>query len=260
MTREPSTRDLFDLTGRRALVTGAGRGIGLALARGLAGAGAAVAMNGRDPDRLAEAAGRLRDDGAEVFEAPFDVTDRAEVEPGVRRIEDEFGPLDILVNNAGVQRRAPLEDFTDEDWRAVMQVQLDAVFVVGQTVARRMIPRGSGRIINICSALTALARPAVVPYGTAKGAVGNLTKGMCADWARHGLNVNGLAPGYFRTDLNASLADDPEFNAWLEGRTPQGRWGRVEELVGAAVFLASDAASFVNGHILYVDGGLTVTL
>ncbi len=254
------TRALFDLTGRRALVTGASRGIGLALARGLAGAGAAVAMNARDPARLAESAAALREEGAEVFEIPFDVTERTEVEQGVRRIEDEFGPLDILVNNAGVQRRAALEDFTDEDWRALMSVQLDAVFIVGQTVARRMIPRGRGRIINICSALTALARAGVVPYGTAKGAVGNLTKGMCADWAPHGLNVNGLAPGYFKTDLNAALQADPDFNAWLEGRTPQGRWGELEELAGAAVFLASDAARFVNGHILYVDGGLTVTL
>ncbi len=250
----------FDLSGRRALVTGASRGIGLALARGLAGAGAAVALNGRDPGRLAEAAATLRAEGAEVFEIPFDVAERGEAEPAVRRIEAEFGPLDILVNNAGVQRRAPLEDFTDEDWRAVMRVQLDAVFIVAQTVARRMIPRGRGRIINVASATTALAREGIAPYVAAKGAVGNLTKGMCADWARHGLNVNAIAPGYFKTDLNAALQDDPAFNAWLEGRTPQGRWGRVEELAGAAVFLASDAASFVNGHVLYVDGGLTVTL
>lgn len=254
------TAGFFDLSGRRALVTGASRGIGLALARGLAGAGAAVALNGRDPGRLAEAAATLRAEGAEVFEIPFDVAERGEAEPAVRRTEAEFGPLDILVNNAGVQRRAPLEDFTDEDWRAVMRVQLDAVFIVAQTVARRMIPRGRGRIINVASATTALAREGIAPYVAAKGAVGNLTKGMCADWARHGLNVNAIAPGYFKTDLNAALQDDPAFNAWLEGRTPQGRWGRTEELAGAAVFLASDAASFVNGHILYVDGGLTVTL
>jgi gluconate 5-dehydrogenase len=250
----------FDLTGRRALITGASRGIGFALARGLAAAGAAVAVNGRDAATLSDAAAKLRREGAEVFEAPFDVTDRAQVDAGVARIEAEFGPIDILVNNAGMQRRGPLEDFTDEDWRDLMRVQLDAVFMVGQAVARRMIPRGRGRIINICSAMTALARANTAPYATAKGAVGNLTKGMCADWAKHGLNVNGLAPGYFKTELTAALAEDPEFNAWLEMRTPQGRWGRVEELIGAAVFLASDAASFVNGHILYVDGGLTVTV
>jgi gluconate 5-dehydrogenase len=250
----------FDLTGRRALITGASRGIGFALAQGLAAAGAGVAINGRDRDRLAEAGADLRRDGAAVFEAPFDVTERVEVEAGVAAIEAEFGPLDILINNAGIQRRARLEDVTDDEWRDLMRVQLDAVFIVGQTVARRMIPRGHGRIINICSAMTALARANVVPYTTAKGAVGNLTKGMCADWAKHGLNVNGLAPGYFRTDLTAALVNDPEFNAWIEKRTPQGRWGDVGELAGAAVFLASDAAGFVNGHILYVDGGLTVTV
>jgi len=251
---------MFDLTGRRALVTGASRGIGFALARGLAASGAGIAINSRNADALAKSADLLRQDGAAVFEAPFDVTDRAQVEAGVARIEAEFGPIDILINNAGMNRRSPLEDFTDADWRDLMNLNLDAVFMVGQTVARRMIPRGQGKIINICSAMTALARQSVAPYTAAKGAVGNLTKGMCADWARHGLNVNGIAPGYFATELTTALAADPEFNAWLEKRTPQGRWGEVEELVGAAVFLASDAASFVNGHILYADGGLTVTV
>jgi gluconate 5-dehydrogenase len=251
---------LFDLTGRRALITGASRGIGFALARGLAAAGAGIAINGRDPETIAAATTQLRNEGAEVFDAPFDVTERTQVEAGVARIEAEFGALDILINNAGIQRRAALEDVTDEDWRGLMRVQLDAVFIVGQTVARRMIPRGRGRIINICSAMTARARASVVPYTAAKGAVGNLTKGMCADWAKHGLNVNGLAPGYFRTELTTALANDLKFNTWLEERTPQGRWGEVDELTGAAVFLASDASSFVNGHILYVDGGLTVTV
>jgi len=254
------TRNMFDLTGRRALVTGASRGIGLAVARGFAQAGATVAINGRNAGSLAEAAAALRAGGAQVFEAPFDVTDRAQVDAGIARIEAEFGPLDILVNNAGVQVRAPLEEITDESWHALMAVQLHAPYMVGQAVARRMIPRGRGKIINICSATTRLARPGIAPYVTAKGAVGNLTKGMCADWARYGLNVNGIGPGYFATELTQALVDDPEFSGWLEKRTPQGRWGRVEELAGAAIFLASDAASFVNGHVLYVDGGLTVTL
>lgn len=250
----------FDLSGRRALVTGASRGLGLGLARALAGAGAGVAINARHPGALGEAAEALRAEGAEVFEAPFDVTDRDEVEAGVARIEAQFGPLDILVNNAGMTRRGALEEITDEDWRAVMSVNLDAVFMVAQAVARRMIPRGRGKIVNIASAMTRLARAGVTPYTASKGAVGNLTKGMCADWARHGLNVNAIAPGYFATELTRPLVEDRTFSEWLEGRTPQGRWGRVEELAGAVVFLASDAAGFVNGHVLYVDGGLTVTL
>lgn len=251
---------LFDLTGRCALITGASRGIGLALARGLAAAGAGVAINGRDPQALTRAAADLRAGGAEVFEAPFDVTDRAQVEAGVTRIEAEFGPIDILMNNAGMQRRAPLEDFAQKDWDDLMALNLDAVFIVGQIVARRMIPRGRGKIVNTCSAMTRLARASVAPYTAAKGAVGNLTKAMCADWAKYGLNINGIAPGYFATELTDALVKDAEFSAWLEKRTPQGRWGRVEELVGAAVFLASDAAGFVNGHVLYVDGGLTVSV
>jgi gluconate 5-dehydrogenase len=251
---------MFDLTGRNALVTGASRGIGLALARGLAGAGAAVAINGRNPGTLAEAAATLRGEGATVFEAPFDVTDSAQVESGVARIEAELGPIDILVNNAGTTIRARLDAFTEQNWREVMAVQLDAPFLVGKAVAQRMIPRGRGRIINICSATTRLARATIAPYVTAKGAVGNLTKAMCADWAPLGLNVNGIGPGYFATELTDPLVKDPAFTAWLEKRTPQGRWGQVEELVGAAIFLASDAAGFVNGHVLYVDGGLTVTL
>ena len=248
---------MFDLSGRRALVTGSGQGIGLALAGALAGAGAAVVLNGRDEAKLDRAAAALRASGASVDVVAFDVTDIAAVAAGVARIEDSIGPIDILVNNAGIQRRMPLEDFPEATWRELMHTNLDSVFYVAQAVARRMIPRGRGKIVNVCSVQSELGRPGIAPYSASKGAVKMLTKGMCADWARYGLQVNGLGPGYFATELTASLVADPEFSAWLCKRTPAGRWGRVEELGGAVVFLASGASDFVNGQVIYVDGGLT---
>ena len=247
---------MFDLTGRRALVTGSGQGIGLALAAALAGAGAAVVLNGRDAAKLDRAAGTLRAGGAMVECAPFDVTDPAAVASGIAAIE-AGGPLDILVNNAGIQRRAALQDVPEATWREVMATNLDSVFFVAQAVARHMIPRGQGKIINVCSVMSELGRPGTAPYAASKGAVKMLTKGMCADWARHGLQVNGLGPGYFETELTAPLVADREFSDWLCRRTPAGRWGRVEELGGAVVFLASAASGFVNGQVIYVDGGLT---
>ena len=251
---------LFDLSGRAALITGSSLGIGYALAEGLGRAGAKIVLNGRDPGRLDEAAGRLRAAGvASVATAAFDVTDPAAVEAGVARAEDA-GPLDILINNAGIQRRAPLEDYPIETWHELMRANLDSVFYVGQAVARRMIPRGCGKIINIASLQSEAARPGIAPYTASKGAVRNLTRGMCADWAKHGIQVNAIGPGYFATPLNQALIDDPVFDAWLKKRTPAGRWGRVEELQGAAIFLASSASDFVNGQILYVDGGVLAVL
>ena len=247
----------FDLTGRRALVTGSGQGIGLALAHALASAGATVVLNGRDAGKLEHAAASLREHGRDVELAPFDVTDSVGVTAGVDRIETELGPIDVLVNNAGVQRRQPLEDFPDETWHEIVRANLDSVFFVGRAVARHMIGRQRGKIINVCSVQSELGRPTIAPYTATKGAVKMLTKGMCADWARHGLQVNGLGPGYFATPMNQALVDNREFSAWLCQRTPAGRWGRVEELGGAVIFLASDASSFVNGQVLYVDGGLT---
>jgi gluconate 5-dehydrogenase len=248
--------DIFDLTGRRALITGSSQGIGLALARGLAAAGAEVVLNGRDADRLAAAAAGLP--GCRTL--PFDATDHAAVRAAVDGFEGHVGAIDILINNAGIQHRTPLEEFPAEAFERLLRGNVSSVFNVGQAVARHMIARGQGKIINIASVQTALARPGIAPYAATKGAVGNLTKGMATDWARYGLNCNAIAPGYFDTPLNAALVADPAFTAWLERRTPAGRWGRVEELVGAAVFLASDAASFVNGHVLYVDGGITASL
>lgn len=251
---------LFDLTGRTALVTGSSMGIGFALARGLAQAGARLVLNARNADRLEEAAEKLRAEGAEVATLPFDVTDAAAAREAIDRYESETGPIDILVNNAGMQHRTPLEDFPPEDFDRLMRTNVNSVFYVGQAAARHMIARQSGRIINIASVQSQLARPGIAPYTASKGAVTNLTKGMATDWAKHGLNCNAIAPGYFDTPLNAALVADPDFTTWLEKRTPAGRWGEVEELVGACIFLASDAASFVNGHTLFVDGGITASL
>jgi gluconate 5-dehydrogenase len=244
---------LFDLSGRRALITGSSQGIGLALARALGGAGATVVLNGRDPGKLEAAAGALRAEGLSVEVAAFDVTDSAAVAQAIGRL----GVLDVLVNNAGIQRRAPLEDFPVATWHELMRTNLDSVFSVAQAVARGMIARKRGKIIHICSVQSELGRPSIAPYAASKGAVKMLTKGMCADWARYGLQVNGLAPGYFETELTATLVADPAFSDWLCKRTPAGRWGKVEELAGAAIFLASGASDFVNGQIIYVDGGLT---
>ena len=250
----------FSLETRTALITGSSQGIGFSLARGLAAAGARVVLNGRDAAKLAAAQATLVNEGHRVEIAGFDVTDGAETRAAIDRIEREIAPIDILVNNAGIQRRAPLQDFAEEAWSELMRTNLDSVFLVGQAVARHMIARGRGKIINICSVQSALARPNIAPYAASKGALVMLTKGMCTDWAPFGLQINGLAPGYFETELTRALVDDETFSAWLKGRTPARRWGKVEELNGAAVFLASSASDFVNGHILYVDGGITSCL
>ena len=251
---------LFDLSGRRALVTGSSQGIGFAIAAGLAEHGAAIVLNGRDKAKLDAAADQLRTAGHVVSVAPFDVTDATAVQEGVADIEREIGPIDILVNNAGMQFRSPLEDFPVDRWEQLLRTNVSSVFYVAQSVARYMIERRQGKIINIASAQSELARPGIAPYTATKGAVRNLTRGMCTDWARHGLQINALAPGYFKTPLNQALVDSEEFSSWLEKRTPAGRWGDVDELVGAAVFLSSKASSFVNGHTLYVDGGITTSL
>jgi len=255
-----SILDSFSLAGRIALVTGSSAGIGYALARGLAAAGAEIVLNARNEDKLRAAADALRAEGARVHAVAFDASDSAAVGPAIARIEGEIGPIGILVNNAGMQRRAPLEEFAEADWHTLMKTNVDSVFLVGQAVARHMIGRKRGKIINICSVQSELGRPNIAPYTASKGAVKMLTKGMAIDWGQHGIQVNGLGPGYFKTELNQTLVDSKEFSSWLVGRTPSRRWGDVDDLVGAAVFLASSASDFVNGHILYVDGGVTATL
>ncbi|MGF6241959.1 gluconate 5-dehydrogenase [Paraburkholderia sp. GAS38] len=251
---------MFDLSGRRALITGSSAGIGYALARGLAAAGAEVILNARSEAPLTEAVSRLQAEGAVAHAARFDVTSAGAVEEAIERIEGEIGAIDILVNNAGMQRRASLEQFTHAQWQELMKTNVDSVFLVGQAVARHMIERKRGKIINICSVQSELGRPNIAAYTASKGAVKMLTKGMAIDWGQHGIQVNGLGPGYFKTELTEALVKDETFSKWLIGRTPSRRWGDVEDLVGAAVFLASGASNFVNGHILYVDGGVTATL
>jgi gluconate 5-dehydrogenase len=251
---------LFDLSGRTALITGASRGIGYTLAEALAGAGARVILNGRKSASLDAAAATLRERGYSVGTSVFDVTDAAAVTAAIDTIETRDAPLDILVNNAGIQRRAPLDQFDDKDWRELMATNLDSVYYVSKAVARHMIARGRGKIINIGSVQCELARPGIAPYTASKGAVKNLTRGMCADWARHGLQINALGPGYFATPLNKALVEDAVFDEWLRKRTPAGRWGRLEDLHGAVVFLASAASDFVNGQTLYVDGGILAVI
>jgi gluconate 5-dehydrogenase len=251
---------LFDLNGKRALITGSSQGIGRALASGLAAAGAEIVLNGRDETRLSQVAKDLRGTGVTVHELAFDVTDHAAARRAVDSFEKATGAIDILINNAGMQHRRPLEDFPPDAFEKLLQTNIASVFNVGQACARHMIGRRAGKIVNICSVQSALARPGIAPYTATKGAVASLTRGMATDWGKYGLQINGLAPGYFETPLNQALVDDPDFTAWLENRTPAGRWGKVEELVGAAIFLSSQASSFVNGTTVYVDGGTTACL
>jgi gluconate 5-dehydrogenase len=260
MTRAQLGADIFSLKGRVALVTGSTSGIGLALARGLTGAGATVVLNSHVAEELSHARKLFESDGLEAHDALFDVTDTAAINAQIARIEKDVGPIDVLVNNAGIQRRAPLEDFAAQDWDDLMRVNIDGVFYVARAVAKHMIPRRRGSIINICSINSELARPAIAPYTATKGAVKMLTKGMAVDWGRYRIRVNGIGPGYFETPLTQHLVADEAFTGWVRARVPLGRWGQVDDLVGAAVFLASDAASFVTGHVLYVDGGVTAGL
>jgi gluconate 5-dehydrogenase len=251
----------FDLTGRSALVTGSSRGIGFALAKGLLQAGARVSIHGRNVDQVKAAVEELtKETGGETRVSTFDVTDRDAVDQGIGEIEQEWGTPDILVNNAGIQRRAPFVEFTLENWNDLIATNLTSAFLVSQRVARGMIQRGSGKIINIGSVQSQLARPGIAPYGATKGGIVMLTRGLCADLGPQGIQANALAPGYFATELTSALVANEQFTEWVTTRTPAGRWGKVEDLVGGLVFLASPASDFVNGQVLYVDGGMTAVV
>jgi len=251
------TNNIFSLDGRVVLITGSSQGIGRALADACADAGAHVVINARSADKVDQAVEELRSRGVAASGQVGDVTDEAQVGEMVASIEETVGPIAGLINNAGIQRRAPFLDFELSDYREVMEMNLISPFIVSKAVAKGMASRGAGRIVNIGSVQSQLGRPTIVPYAASKGGVVLLTRGMCADLGPMGIQVNSIAPGYFATELTAALVNDEEFSAWVSDRTPAGRWGDVSELGGAAVFLLSDAASFINGQTLFVDGGMT---
>jgi gluconate 5-dehydrogenase len=255
-----ATAPAFDLSGRLALVTGGGSGLGLGIARGLAEAGARVVINGRTTSRLEAAVAALRADGLLVDSAAFDVADAAAVRAGIVDVQARFGDVDILVNNAGVQHRAPIDEFSDADWRRVMGTNLDAPFYLARAVVPAMKARRAGKIINIASIMSRLSRPTTVPYQVSKGGIAMLTRGLAVELAPHGIQVNAIAPGFFRTEMNEALTANAEFDGWVKKRTPAGRWAEPRELAGAAVYLASPAADFVTGQVLYVDGGFTAAM
>lgn len=252
--------DLFSLAGKNVLITGSAQGIGYLLATGLGKYGAQIIVNDINQERADAAVAKLHAADIRAVAAPFNVTQKSEIDAAVARIEEQTGPIDVLVNNAGIQRRHPFNDFPEQEWNDVIAVNQTAVFLVSQAVTRRMVERKAGKVINICSMQSELGRDTITPYAASKGAVKMLTRGMCVELARHNIQVNGIAPGYFKTEMTKALVEDEAFTGWLCKRTPAARWGNPEELIGAAVFLSSKASDFVNGHLLFVDGGMLVAV
>ena len=252
---------LFDLSGRTALITGSTRGIGFALAQGLAESGAAVVVNSRQRAAVDEAVARLKDRGIAARGAAFDVADPQAVAKAFELFDAQGLAIDILVNNAGIQHRAPMLELALADWQRVIDTNLTAAFLVGKEAARRMIARGrGGKIINIGSLTSEAARATIAPYTVAKGGIKMLSRAMAAEWAKFDVQANSIGPGYILTDMNEALVRDPQFDAWVKASNPAQRWGKPEELVGAAIFLASAASNYVNGQIIYVDGGWLAVL
>ncbi len=252
---------LFDLTGKTALITGSSGGLGLAIARGLAEAGAAIVLNGRNEAKLEAAAKPIAAAGHRIWTRAFDVAEDAAVQAAFEGFDAEGVAIDILFNNAGIQLRKPMVDLTTEEWRGVLDTNLTSAFQVGREAARRMIARGrGGKIVNIASLASEAARATIAPYTAAKGGLKMLTRSMAAEWASHDIQANAIGPGYIVTEMNKALIEDPKFDAWVRGRTPSRRWGLPDDLIGAAVFLASPASAYVNGQMIYVDGGMLAVL
>lgn len=254
------SNELFSLNDKTALITGSGGGLGFALAKGLAQAGATIVLNGRNKSKIEKAVAQFQSEGFNCYGYDFDIIDEQQVEKAVADIETSVGPIDILVNNAGVQHRQQLEEIELSDWQKVIDTNLTGVFVMSKFVAKKMIKRKRGKIINICSLTSEAGRKTIAAYSASKGGVKMLTKSMAIDWGKHNIQVNGIGPGYFITEMTQVLADDPKFDGWLKERTPANRWGKPEELFGTAVYLASEASNFVNGQIIYVDGGILASL
>lgn len=254
------SRALFDLTGRTALITGSARGLGRAFAEGLAEAGARVVINGTTAAGVDKTVAELTAKGHAALAAAFNVTDEAAVVSTFERFDREGVAVDVLINNAGIQLRKPLVELSLPEWQKVIDTNLTSAFLVAREAGKRMIPRKRGKIINIGSLMSHSARATVGPYTAAKGGIKLLTQTMVAEWAQHGIQANAIGPGYMLTDMNQALVSDQNFNAWVVGRVPQKRWGRPEELVGAAVFLSSPASDYINGQIIYVDGGMLAVL
>jgi gluconate 5-dehydrogenase len=246
---------LFSVSGRRALITGSAQGLGYKMAAGLMAAGADIVLSDISTERVEAAATALRQQGGKVATAVFDVAKPGEVKPAIAKLERNAGPIDILINNAGIHRYAPLVEMDITQWQQVLDVNLTGAFVVAQAVAPGMIARQSGKIINICSLMSEATRPSTGNYTAAKGGLKLLTKSMCVEWGRYNIQANGIGPGYILSDMTKHLAEKPEFDTWVRSRTPAARWGTPDDLIGATVFLSSPASDFVNGHILYVDGG-----
>lgn len=253
----PFLTDQFSLHGQRILITGGYRGLGFAMARGLAQAGAEVALNGRSADKVEEAVATLRQEDLKAHAAVFDISLEDSVTEGIAALRKTMGPITTLFNNAGIQKRNLLEEMSLEDFRLVIETNLTAAFLVARAVVPDMFSYGGGKIINTCSLMSELGRPTTGNYAAAKGGLKMLTRAMAAEWAGRNIQVNAIAPGYFVTEMTERLKADPEFDGWICGRTPAGRWGVPDELAGVAVFLASRASSFVNGQMLLIDGGLS---